>query len=376
MAHMAKNATRLGSHRHLGLLTVLVFALSACAGQRPAVAPLLTAARMLAVLEVPNVAEAGAVVVLDPADGRLLYRLRVGYDPALAASLDGSRLYVASNATAPDGQPLPGRPVPELWVVDRISGQIVAKSPLPDRAMNTMPTSTPSLAVSVDGRYVYALRMRTLVPGTDRHSVAVLDAASGRELADVELPGCVFPSLLPVRDGLRVACLDGGAVFAITPGADGRFPAERWQLDAGMTVATAATGPESARLLVVTPTGVLFEFDGSLRVVRQRLLDVPAAKEAHGVGAVSSDGRLLYVGLRNRGANPELTDVVVVALDAWQQLRTVPLPVPVWSIDSGPPANLFAADRDGGSVFVLDGASVTVIRRLQGLATPALAIGR
>ena len=166
----------------------------------------------------PDVGNGKSVVwLVDPGEG-VKGGLEAGYAPFFALSPDGARLYVASGHPGPAES---GGYSDELWAIDTASGVLLQRVKLSNRVTYTLPAPG-GLAVSLDGRYVYVAKGRTIRPGVHEQAIQTFDTASKRFLPEeAALPGCGYPIIVPVSGvwQLIVSCSRGARLVSLT--ADG-----------------------------------------------------------------------------------------------------------------------------------------------------------
>ena len=132
------------------------------------------------------------VVRIDPRTQRVERSYPAGYDPALALSPDGTRLYVAS--ARQHGDEL----TDALVVVDTTSGKVLSTTPVEDRWEGAGVPTHQSLAPSPDGLWLYVLQAR-LTGGAGVDGVVGSDGAGGvgAAVADSEVVVEVVEAPLP-----------------------------------------------------------------------------------------------------------------------------------------------------------------------------------
>lgn len=157
------------------------------------------------VVDEPDVAELSDVLLVNPNTGEVEARYPAGYDPEIALSPMADRLYVASS--------LDGRS--SLAAFDTASGAVVYTVEMPDRFMHTLPPTQQSLALSDDGRWLFAIRHVIIRPGIDSYAVAALDTVRRAWLPEVTLSGCTVPFLSARPSGALVTCDTSGMVMNI-----------------------------------------------------------------------------------------------------------------------------------------------------------------
>jgi hypothetical protein len=142
----------------------------------------------LYVLDIGMAGTGGNIFLVDPSDGSIKGKLATGYHPNFGMCPNGLSLYVT------DGSQAAGT----LRIIDTQTGEVKTTVSIPDRATYTARPAEPGVGCSADGRWIYVQRMVTLRPGTDEHTILIIDAASGQLLSQsVDLPGCGIASFVP-----------------------------------------------------------------------------------------------------------------------------------------------------------------------------------
>jgi hypothetical protein len=158
--------------------------------------------------------EGTAVLVELGVPGRVVGRIRLGYQPVVAVDAINHQVLAVCS-------PRDGATPTELAAYSLDDLGVRWSVPLAERIL-TKVTAAPSVLPSVDGRYVFTYHYRTLrpgdghAPGNTRYWVAVRDARTGSLLREVETPQCgvsLFHQATP--DLLYLGCSLGGHVRAL-----------------------------------------------------------------------------------------------------------------------------------------------------------------
>jgi len=309
----------------------------------------------------------GGEVLTMNTEGAVVSTVEAGFDPEIAVSPDGSRLYIASSSTTAS----------ELVIIDAATHEEIAAVPLNDRTGNTLPPALSSLAVSTDGRHVYALEMETDLPNSeaaapvDHNTVAVLDAMTGAPVGEVEIPGCYAAQMLPFDGGVDVVCPGLALVYTVTT-ADGVASARHISLS--HDVAGATRLPLSGDLLVVSLTGEATRLaGGTYETVSSRQLDIGEREVVLGGVVASRDDSRVLAGVAPPAPRSAtgMTHLAVIDVSELRVTAVNRLDHPLWSLTASPSGTVYGVDRDGGTVWVVDVSSGQPSSSFEVPTTPA-----
>ena len=304
------------------------------------------------ILVVPRLNVAGSILAVDPVSGAVVKSIPTGFDPMAALSAKHDRLYVASTHETSG----------YLSVIETATGSVVSKVPFANRWMNTLPAYFPTMALSGDGRWVYALGFESVAPEQDIYSIAVFDVAQGK-FADerVGIPGCIGGILVPAPSRLWVACPHSGAVFSAPVSGDGTVGSPS-SLDVAPNGLIAATRRGNTNdILVLTKTGrVLAVGDNGVEPVAT-LPDSVVPQLQFGAFAVSLDGSSFSVGTGGPADN-RLSRIQNYNIGEASASADLQLPRNAWTITLSPDGSrLFAPSFDTGKLLVLDARTLRIL---------------
>jgi len=219
----------------------------------------------LYVLDSKRNAAESAVLVVDPLKSRIVASLSGGYQPDIAVSPDGSRLYLtySEKENTPEGK---------LVIVDTSTGAILKELPNKHRWLTTHYSYDPNMVLSQDGAWLYLFKMLESQDGPT-HYIEIFDAKLNIFLPNkVDLPDCISATMIPAASGLYVIC--GGAD-------DVRF------------VSIVRGSPVGSVNSVIADVSSVFH-DGSRTAVPGQ---IPGRPEKHFIatGVVNSDGKIFTV---------------------------------------------------------------------------------
>lgn len=133
-------------------------------------------------------------------------------DPAIAATSNGSKLFVLSGLDAGS----------TLKVIGTTSGETLIEVPVPGRWRSTLPAYFDVMTVSSDDRWLFVLGFASTGAERDGYFLHVFDIAKGTLLAEpIPLPGCAGALVLPGPSDIEVMCPHSGTLLSMTLGADG-----------------------------------------------------------------------------------------------------------------------------------------------------------
>lgn len=145
-------------------------------------------------------ASESAVLVLDPDKGRVVASFSGGYQPDIAVSPDGSRLYLSYSDKE---NPTEGK----LQVIDTSTGAVVKELPNKNRWLTGVYSYAPNMVLSPDGAWLYLFKM--IASESSTYHIEVFDTRQNAFLPNkIDLPECVSATMVPsgVRDGVYVIC--------------------------------------------------------------------------------------------------------------------------------------------------------------------------
>lgn len=343
-----------------------------------------------------NMENESQVLLVDPEQGRVVRTFKAGQGPDMVLSPDGTRLYLGSALRNRKGQLIQN----VLQVIDTASGKVLQTVDNPDHAASTVRESVSQMAISPDGRHIYAYKNRVTWEGVF-NSLATFDTAQGRFLPETApLTRCGVGRILVSPDDSRLNVLchgtndvrfldlaENGAQKALNKGAGSRTATPpKLSLAEGLSGTTMHSrglvlgflSPDGSASTVIMGDGRFFNIDNQSRTIMQanaidsetRKIISTNSKTAPGDDwladgwiryqdlAVSSDGAKLYVGISRLVHMSQGVDyfdrVVVLDSQTLKRIETINLPRL---------ANSVATSRDGRRLYAIspDQACITVI---------------
>jgi DNA-binding beta-propeller fold protein YncE len=310
------------------------------------------------------------VVRIDPRTQRIERSYPAGYDPALALSPDGTRLYVAS--ARQHGDEL----TDALVVVDTTSGKVLSTTPVEDRWEGAGVQTHQSLAPSPDGLWLYVLQARLTGGAGVEYSVATFDTTRHGFLSgSIPLGSCGAGVLVPSAQAggrrLQVVCPETHDVRVVEVGTDGsavaedvialprsednrtdvnRNPLELWRLSSAMAA------PSGEELYAVTQNGRVITVDLVSKDVAETVTLELASDTFVPIGQVAAAGERLFIGTASLGG--------VDGIDRLRASRVLVVDATEWVVEESATQEAafeaFDVSPDGETVFVVDTEEQTV----------------
>jgi hypothetical protein len=288
-----------------------------------------------------DVAEPAAVVLIDPSEKRVVSRFPTGLDPDIAISSDGGILYVAES----DGSRSTVR------AIDTRAGSDLFKIPFPDRMMHTLPPVRSGLALSDDGRWLFAATLRISQPGQDSTGLVALDTSTHAWTKGIDLGSCLSPWLVAQQSGVTAACPHDGRVFDVAASGDGLVVTRSTQSGSSLP----AVASDSSGLALVTDDGEWRQsMNATQAVIADKTIDDNEEVWQGGL-VVVPEGAVIAsrVGLDPQGATElslfDKAGAFVTSRSFDQQ--------PIWSLSNA--GEQFIA-TSGGALLLLDGSLKTL----------------
>jgi DNA-binding beta-propeller fold protein YncE len=142
-----------------------------------------------------------AVLVVDPEKGRIVTSLSGGYQPDIAVSPNGLRLYLSysEKENTREGK---------LAVIDTSTGAVLKELPNQNRWLTTHYCYGQNMVLSRDGAWLYLFKMLETRDGPTFY-LEILDTQLNAFLPNrVDLPECISATMIPSvgREGVHVIC--------------------------------------------------------------------------------------------------------------------------------------------------------------------------
>lgn len=329
----------------------------------------------LYILDAKKGAYDSSVVVVDPNREVAIKTFAAGYNPDIALSPDGQRIYIAS--TRREGSEWRG----SLVTVDTRSGAVVKHVENKDHRMFTLPTYPTSMRVSADGRSLFIVKNHQTIDN-DEYYIATYDTTRGEFLSGkAPVPNCVSASILPAatRASVQVVCGNTSDVREIELGNDGNARVASKRLvrsvpPAGLRLALGANKGNGS-LFALTGDGKPF--------IVARNGDVTPAGRSVVAGdrwvrlqdrLSSGNGSEMYIASGRKGdlanGDDSFTQIVAIDSNSLEERGIINTSIPFYAMALDPiERKLFGVAPQSGSVIVLDSSPLRKRRVISGLVT-------
>jgi DNA-binding beta-propeller fold protein YncE len=303
------------------------------------------------------------VFLVDPETGQTAGTIRSGYNPDIAVSPRGDRLYLAS-VVQNCGQ----ANCDQLAVIDTQTGRVLSTTAIPDRVHYKVYPLSSWMAVSADGRTVYLQKWQGLPSGDTPVALAAFDVVHQRFYdAAIELGGCVSGGFVPAADehylGFHCAPSNEIAFYRLTAPDRGsvefsvRVPlGKRLFARAVYTDVSARAFMLSADrrgLFVVGGNGAIADVNLTLGSVTETTV---AGDRSEVVAPFASPGSLerahLFVAAGAYEGSGGATEIRVFDTNTWARLSTIHTSMPFVAA---------VANKDGSTIYALTGKLGTIL---------------
>lgn len=337
----------------------------------------------------------GRILVVDPESGRVVGGFTRGYQPDLLPALDANRLFISYDRMV--GETAAGA----FEAVDASSGTVLMHVDEAESRGGMHGVYRSQMALSRDGAWLF--RYKTWISDVNGTSnwLETFDIARNALLpGKAFLPLCGDATIVPSTErrtlfvvcsrseDIRVVTLsDSGGVptgamprVSVGPGQIPGFPPRAFLQDGARTL--TVINSDGSFLHVDTASRNVIHRDVVDRAARQ--VPAPADRPVAGrrpnaqnprdwlagraVGApggvLSPDGSRIYLGVMGKTDS----EIAVLTSDTLERLGTIPFTRPFVSFTiSSDGAKVYAVDRKGGAVAVIDAASGKELRIIPGL---------
>ena len=316
--------------------------------------------------------------LFDPGTASVMGSLRTGYQPDIALSPDGSRLYIVSGE----------REGGEVAVVNTADGSIREIS-FPGRVLytpwyQTLPPFN-SIALSSDGKALRILQQSSFPPERAEQQMWSFDTAN-RSFSPtrVEIGDCRSGVFIPPSTAgeFEVICSGSNTLHSMRLGADSRLMSRRVTNLPGTQRCPVATGlslKDNGKLALINLSGAIDTMDVATHAFRSTGVTGECATPwvFYGLGWRSPDGAKIYVGY-----GPPSPDNMAISnafrvfdTDTWKQLGTAQTSIPFWSATLSVDGwFIYALAPKQHAILEIDAATLREKRKFSLGTTPALAV--
>jgi len=344
-----------------------------------------------------------AVLVVDSGKERVVAALSSGFQPDIAVSPDGSRLYLSYS----DGRnPAEGK----LQVIDTSTGAVLKELSNRNRWLTTYWAYSPNMVLSRDGAWLYLLKMDQSGGAADY--IEVFDTHLNAFLSNrITLPECVSAIMVPSEVGVYAVCGGTQDVHFVTVDREARtVRPTSMTIDIANSLsehiskpvpphhyphypATGFVNPNAMTFTVVTTDGLFLRGDArSGETIDHGAIDRVPHEPSFEPGlpittgwlqdrwlrsqtpVVSPDGKRIYLGLGTakmlQHGNQSLDRVVVLDLADFEFISTLNPHRSFWSFAINSSGNrLYVVDSDQAVIGVLDTNNARELGVINGVGT-------
>jgi hypothetical protein len=326
------------------------------------------------------------IFLFDPEHGEVAGTIRTGYNPDIAVSLRGDRLYLASEVGG-CGQ----SNCDQLAVIDAQAGRVLSMTPIPDRVHYKMYPTSSRMAVSSDGGTVYLVKWQGLPSGDTPVALAAFDTVHGRFLdGAIDLGGCGAGSFVPAPDdhhlGFHCASTNELAFYRLTAQGRGAFEFSVRLPFGKRLFAQHVYSDVSARafmlsadrrgLFVAGGDGAIGDVNLALGSFKET--PVPG-NQTEVVAPFASPGALerarFYVGVGPYDGQGVAREIRVFDTNTWARVGTIRTSAPfVCAVATGDGSMIYALTGEDGRILAIDPAAQRELRPMPLGRAPSFAL--
>jgi hypothetical protein len=281
---------------------------------------------------------------IDPESGQTRILWNEGAELDAVVSPDAARLYVNYIRDLGKGE--------GLAVVDIATGAVLQKVDIP-QAIRWISPSTPSMAISADGRWLYLLKTNYSV-GSSEYFLMTFDTWESRFASNERsISQCPGPHLLPVAGAGQVLVLCGGETSPQPSDGDLVLRLQNFQNFA------QGQGPTAQSLYVAGWDGRIQAVNLATHEVTQTAKDTSLLRHRRimpSSGTLSPDGRLWYLPIKipNNGEQ-WIEQILVLDTQTMSRADIITPAGPFWGLAlSSDGQRLYASQPDLKSIMVID----------------------
>jgi len=301
-----------------------------------------------------------SVVVIDSESGQIRTLWRAGGELDAIVSPDGARLYVSYI----------GDNGCELAVVDTAAGEVLAKVPTP-QIIRWIHPSTPGMAISSDGRWLYFLKTN-YAAGSNEYFLITFDTQENRFVGDEQVVSqCAAPHAVPMGQSAVVLCRGGSESQAT--GSARTVHSEHlvnFALGRGGTGYTAYLAASNGQIQAV---------DVATHEVIQTRKDTPSPyrRMVPSSDTMSPDGRVWYLPMKIPNNGEQENEQILVFDTQTMSMAGVITPIgPFLGLALSPDGRrLYASQHDLRNILVIETETHRTVRVLGVGGKPSVLIG-
>jgi DNA-binding beta-propeller fold protein YncE len=377
------------AHRLSVLITVIALATTASAGAEPDRVVEIESwqpPRPGWLYVVDATAAESRVFLFDPERGEVAGIIRTGYNPDIAVSPRGDRIYLAS-VVSDCGQ----SNCDLLTAIDTQSGRILSTTPIPDRVHYKVHPTSSRMSVSADGRTVYLLKWQGLPSGETPVALAAFDTVRERFSAGViDLGDCASGMFVPAADddhlSFHCAASNEVATYRLIAPDRARFEFSV-PLPWGKRLFAQTVYPDmSARAFMLSADRRGLFVAGGDGAISEGNLTLGSVKETPVLGnqnevvaPFASPGALaralFYVGVGPYDGEGLAREIRVFDTNTWARVGTIRMSMPfVSAVATRDGSVIYALTGERGKVLAIDPAARRELRATTVGRAPSLAL--
>jgi DNA-binding beta-propeller fold protein YncE len=317
--------------------------------------------------------------LFDPRTAAVMGSIRIGYQPDIALSPDGSRLYIISGE----------RESGEVAVVNTADGSVREIS-FPGRVLytpwgQTLPPFN-SIALSSDGKSLRILQQSSYPPERAEPQIWSFDTTKGSfSPTRVEIDDCRSGVLVPpsTASEFEVICSGSNTLHSMRSGTDSRLMSHVVTDLPGIQHCPVATGlslKDNSKLALINLSGAIDTMDVATHEFRSTGVTGECAAPWVGYGLDwprTPDGKTIYIGYGPPTPDGLATSQTfrVFDTDTWKQLGTVQTSIPFWSATMSVDGwFIYALAPKQHAIMEIDATTLQEKRKFSLGTTPALAV--
>jgi hypothetical protein len=324
------------------------------------------------------------IFLFDPERGEATGTIRTGYNPDIAISPRGDRVYIASVVVG-CGQ----SSCDQLTVIDTQAGRVLSTTPIPNRVHYKIYPESSRMAVSSDGRTLYLMKWQGLPSGDV--ALAAFDTVREQFLDGViDLGNCGFGTFVPATDANQLGfhCPTSNEIVFYRLTAPDRATFEfSVRLPRGQRLFAGHVYPDvSARaFMLTTDRRELFVAggDGAIADVNLTLgsvKDTPVVgSQTEVVAPFASPGALdrarFFVGVGPFDGQGVAREIRIFDTTTWARVGTIRTSTPfVAAVATRDGAMIYAPTGENGKILAVDPVAQRELRAMPLGQAPSLAL--
>ncbi len=326
------------------------------------------------------------ILLFNPDRGKVTGTIRTGYNPDIALSPSGDRLYLASGV-----EECGGSNCDLLAVIDTRAGRVLSTTPIPDRVHYKVAPESSRLAATSDGRTVYLLKWQGPPNGDTPVALAAFDTLRTRFLDGViDLGNCGFGTFVPVPErhqlGFHCPASNDVVVYRLTEPDRGTLEFSvhlPWgnrlfarQVYTNVSARAFMLSADRRRLFAAGGDGAVAEVNLTFRTAG----DTPVIGAQNEVIAPfaspgAADRARLYAGAGAYDGRGLAEEIRVFDTNTWVRVGTIPTSAPFLSaVATRDGSMIYAMTGEHGQILAIDPVARRELRAMPVGRAPSLAL--